>query len=204
VNVLKSRTVPNGTSPKRDLNEPASGHCIDRCRGTGPGPGPYTHPSPLQGYLAHKRKHRPRTLQQGPRTLQQGYAQGPIVVLGRWAVFYERGTHVTPAAPRTQNVSSSLLLSSLELSETQVCGPQIRALLGTQNTEEKRRKKKEQQPSFFDKLFGETLAHKTNPPYDPTACFQSVILRVRTTILTGPTVLYGEEKREQQIRKRGF
>ena len=39
----------------------------------------------LQGYLAHKK-------QQPPRNLQQDYAQGPMAVLGGWAVSYERGT----------------------------------------------------------------------------------------------------------------
>ena len=41
----------------------------------------------LQGYLTHKKQHR-------FQTLQKGYAWGPMVVLGRWAVSYERGTPV--------------------------------------------------------------------------------------------------------------
>ena len=41
----------------------------------------------IQGYLAHKKQRR-------PRTLQYGCAQGLMVVLGRWAVSYERGTPV--------------------------------------------------------------------------------------------------------------
>ena len=39
----------------------------------------------VQGYLAHKK-------QQPRRILQKPYAWGPMVILGRWAVFYERGT----------------------------------------------------------------------------------------------------------------
>ena len=42
----------------------------------------------LQGYLAHQKKKR------RPRTLQQGYACGPMVILGGWAVSYERGPYV--------------------------------------------------------------------------------------------------------------
>ena len=42
----------------------------------------------LQGYLAHE-KQRP------PRTLQQDHDQGPMAVLGWWAVSYERGTPVS-------------------------------------------------------------------------------------------------------------
>ena len=56
------------------------------------GPSGFAWPEPttayqpsLQGYLARAKQHR-------PRALQQGYAQGPMVVLGRWAVAYERGT----------------------------------------------------------------------------------------------------------------
>ena len=41
----------------------------------------------LQGYLAHQK-------QRHPRTLQKGYAQGSRVVLGGWAVSYERGAPV--------------------------------------------------------------------------------------------------------------
>ena len=41
----------------------------------------------VQGYLAHN-KPPPH------RTLHWDYASGPMVVLGRWAVSYERGTPV--------------------------------------------------------------------------------------------------------------
>ena len=61
-----------------------------------------------------------------------------MVVLGGGTVSYERGTpvlhrdrHLVPADPRQPSSSSSLLLSSLELSDTQVYEPSIRALLGT-------------------------------------------------------------------------
>ena len=42
-----------------------------------------------EGYLAHKKP-------PPPRTLQLAYAQGPMVVIGEVAAFYERGTPVTP------------------------------------------------------------------------------------------------------------
>ena len=42
----------------------------------------------LQGYLAHE-KRSPR------RTLQQLYVWGPVVILGGWVFFHERGTPVT-------------------------------------------------------------------------------------------------------------
>ena len=45
----------------------------------------------VQRNIAHKKQCR-------PRTLQQGYAQGPVVVLGGWAVSYERATPVEPLA----------------------------------------------------------------------------------------------------------
>jgi len=51
-------------------------------------------PPALQGYLAHK-KHPP------PRTLQKDYNQGHMVVLGRGAVSYERGTPVNLPSTRT-------------------------------------------------------------------------------------------------------
>ena len=41
----------------------------------------------LQGYLAHKKPH-------PPRTLPKAHAQGPRGVLGGWAGSYERGTPV--------------------------------------------------------------------------------------------------------------
>ena len=43
--------------------------------------------STLQGYFAHKK-------QPPPRTLQQAYAYGPMAVLGRGVVSYERGNPV--------------------------------------------------------------------------------------------------------------
>ena len=43
--------------------------------------------APIQGYLTHK-KQRP------PKTLLWEYAEGPMVVLGRGAVSYERGSPV--------------------------------------------------------------------------------------------------------------
>ena len=43
--------------------------------------------SGVQGYLAHKKTH-------PPRTLPQAYAQGPNGVLGKWAFSYGRGTLV--------------------------------------------------------------------------------------------------------------
>ena len=46
---------------------------------------------PLQGYLANK-KHPP------PRTLQWDFTKGHVVVLGRGAISYERGTPVAPTA----------------------------------------------------------------------------------------------------------
>ena len=68
----------------------------------------------VQGYLAHKK---PRPL----RTLQKDYAQGPMEVLRGGAVSYERGT---PVCETREGASSSfLLLSSLELSDTQVYEP---------------------------------------------------------------------------------
>ena len=64
------------------------------------------------------------------------------MVLGGWALSYERGIPVIPGCPaptivqvaHTPNAvssSSSLLLSSLELSDTKVYEPEIRARLGT-------------------------------------------------------------------------
>ena len=41
----------------------------------------------VQGYLAHKKLH-------PPRTLQQDHAVGPTGVLGGWAFSYEQGTPV--------------------------------------------------------------------------------------------------------------
>jgi hypothetical protein len=41
----------------------------------------------LQGYLAHKKQH-------PPRTLQEDYAEGPMVVLGGGAASYKRGNVV--------------------------------------------------------------------------------------------------------------
>ena len=47
----------------------------------------------IQGNLARK-KQRP------PRTLQYDYAWGPMVIVGRWAVSYSRGTPVERARAR--------------------------------------------------------------------------------------------------------
>ena len=41
----------------------------------------------LQGYLAHKKT-------PSRRTLQYAYAYGPVVVLGGWVFYEERGTPV--------------------------------------------------------------------------------------------------------------
>ena len=51
-------------------------------------------PNPLQGYLVYK-KQRPS------KTIQQDYAKGPTVVLGGWAVSYERGIPVEGHIPAT-------------------------------------------------------------------------------------------------------
>jgi len=106
----------------------------------------YLRSETIQGYLAHK-KQRP------PRTLQQGYAWGPMAVLRGGAVSYERGRLCTPRPLKTTTLvfglksvtfynlllqlrarpptfgspSCSLLLSSLELSDTKVYEPYMRA-----------------------------------------------------------------------------
>ena len=59
-----------------------------------------------------------------------------MVVLGGGALSYERGTPVDAppccrAYPRSFSTSSPFVLSSLELSDTDVYAPYLRALLGT-------------------------------------------------------------------------
>ena len=46
-----------------------------------------------QGYLAHKKLHT-------PRTVQQDYAWGPMAALGGRAVSYQRGTPVRETPPK--------------------------------------------------------------------------------------------------------
>ena len=52
----------------------------------------------LQGQLAHKKTH-------PPRTLPKAYAQGPRVVLGGWAFSYVRGTPVEGRIPAGDSFS---------------------------------------------------------------------------------------------------
>ena len=52
----------------------------------------------LQGQLAHKKTH-------PPKTLPQAYAQGPRVVLGGWAVSYVRGTPLEGRIPAGDSFS---------------------------------------------------------------------------------------------------
>ena len=71
----------------------------------------------LQGYLVHKKP-------PAHRTLQWGYAQDPMVVLGRGAVSYERGTPVTQAnTVQTMTENTFVGVSSTHV----VCPTLIRA-----------------------------------------------------------------------------
>ena len=80
--------------------------------------------SPLQGYLAHKKTLTPI----GPR---QGPMYSPTVGSEEGGVSYERGAPVRELVVIPALRSVSLLLSNLELSDTKVHEPQVRARLRT-------------------------------------------------------------------------
>ena len=71
----------------------------------------------VQGYLAHKKR-------PPPRTLQHDYTQGPMVALGEVAVSYERGTPVRERLRECGSECLSACVSRCEMYRVRVSHPE--------------------------------------------------------------------------------